>query len=582
MTTITEDRARLAELAGIRSARAKSLDNITNHITIREEKSAPGGKVVEVSTDEATAFRQTMSEIKQISDLEREISDAISYKETGRLPGLTAGRNELEAMYGPSAAVAGGAGAEGAQTSFKSVGEAFSASENRKSLTKAAVNMSEPWAFKGDLTSHAKGMGLHAMEKKDVYTALAPTYTNLGFGTVQVDPMVPQQMRTQRVRDLFPTANTSANMIEYYRVLGLVGTDVNGNTITGQYGNAGMVPERVTIGGVAQFGLKPHSTLDFENDQAIVRTIAHWEAAHRNVLDDEPQLQSIINNELLYGLRLVEDYQILNGDGTGENLRGILRTPGIQTYVADVDTPEDAFDENKGDSIRRAITRSILAYYDPSGVIIHPFDWEEIELTKNTQGSYIVSTAVAIGAQKQLWRLPVVDTPAMSQGQFLVGSFGLGAQIYDRQDSNIRTADQHADFFIRNALVILAEERLALAVKRPESFVLGTFATGPVGQTAGSLARGDDGSTEESVTIDPTTANITYVAPGNTVQLTVNAVGAGRFESTETNSATYASSDTTKATVNATGLVTGVAAGTTQITATFNGVTSAPCTVTVS
>ncbi len=66
---------------------------------------------------------------------------------------------------------------------------------------------------------------------------------------------------------------------------------------------------------------------------APVRTIAHWEAAHRNVLADEPQLRSIVDNELLYGLRLTEDNQILSGAGTGEDLTGILNTTGIQTYA---------------------------------------------------------------------------------------------------------------------------------------------------------------------------------------------------------------------------------------------------------
>ena len=71
--------------------------------------------------------------------------------------------------------------------------------------------------------------------------------------------------------------------------------------------------------------------------------------------------------------------------------------------------------------------------------------------------------------------MPVVQTPAMAQGTALVGAFGLGSQLYDREASNIRIAEQHADFFIRNAVVILAEERLALATKRPESFVVVTF-----------------------------------------------------------------------------------------------------------
>jgi HK97 family phage major capsid protein len=63
----------------------------------------------------------------------------------------------------------------------------------------------------------------------------------------------------------------------------------------------------------------------------------------------------------------------------------------------------------------------------------------------------------------------------MPEGTFVTGAFGLGVQLYDREQANIRIAEQHADFFVRNAVAILAEERLAMAVKRPESVVVGTF-----------------------------------------------------------------------------------------------------------
>ena len=119
----------------------------------------------------------------------------------------------------------------------------------------------------------------------------------------------------------------------------------------------------------------------------------------------------------------------------------------------------------------------MLAYYEPAGYVIHPYDWEDVELQKGTgDGQYMLVTNVAVGASAQVWRQPVVETPAIAEGTFLTGSFGLGAQIYDRQQANIRVAEQHSDFFVRNAVAILAEERLALAVKRPESFVKGTFA----------------------------------------------------------------------------------------------------------
>jgi len=85
-----------------------------------------------------------------------------------------------------------------------------------------------------------------------------------------------------------------------------------------------------------------------------------------------------------------------------------------------------------------------------------------------------------MGGEPKVWRMPLVDTPAIDEGTALVGAFGTGAQLYDREEASIRISEQHSDFFVRNAIVILAEQRLALAVKRPEAFVKVSFDSAPV------------------------------------------------------------------------------------------------------
>jgi HK97 family phage major capsid protein len=283
-------------------------------------------------------------------------------------------------------------------------------------------------------------------------------------------------MRTKRVRDLFPVRTTTAAVIEYFRQIGFTSVAAPGVTADTYSTNnsASSVAQRAGD----TFGLKPQSAFKFEGHQAPVRTLAHWEAAHRNVLADEPQLRSIIDNELMYGLRLLEDNQILNGDGTGENLLGVLATPGIQEYAWS-DGVGGATPDTKADAIRRAATLAFLAYYEPTGIVLHPNDWEDIELTKDLQGQYLVAVSVAMGGEPRVWRMPVVDTPAIPEGTALVGAFGTGAQLYDREQASIRISEQHSDFFVRNAIVVLAEQRLALAVKRPEAFVAIDFDGAP-------------------------------------------------------------------------------------------------------
>ena len=122
------------------------------------------------------------------------------------------------------------------------------------------------------------------------------------------------------------------------------------------------------------------------------------------------------------------------------------------------------------------MTMARLAEYRATGVVLHPLDWEKIELAKGDDGHYIW-LSVGSGNQQQLFKIPVVDTPAMDEGEFLTGAFAAAATLYDREQANIRVSESHEDFFTRGMIAMLAEERLALTIERPEAFVAGTFTT---------------------------------------------------------------------------------------------------------
>jgi HK97 family phage major capsid protein len=66
--------------------------------------------------------------------------------------------------------------------------------------------------------------------------------------------------------------------------------------------------------------------------------------------------------------------------------------------------------------------------------------------------------------------MPVVESEAITAGTALVGDFSK-AVLWDREQASVTMTDSHADFFIRNLVAILAEERVAFAVTRPKAFV---------------------------------------------------------------------------------------------------------------
>ena len=222
---------------------------------------------------------------------------------------------------------------------------------------------------------------------------------------------------------------------------------------------------------VAENTTKPYSDIQFDTKITPVTTIAHMFKASKQILDDFAQLQSTIDAEMRYGLKYAEESEILFGDGTGVHLHGIV--PQAQAYSAAFEP--DAMTQI--DQLRLAMLQSQLARLPASGHVLHFTDWAKIELTKDTLGRYIIGNPLSL-AGPTLWGLPVVATElAAFLGKFLTGAFQTGAQIFDREDANVVISTENADDFEKNMISIRCEERLALAVKRPEAFIYGTFAT---------------------------------------------------------------------------------------------------------
>lgn len=267
----------------------------------------------------------------------------------------------------------------------------------------------------------------------------------------RVQGIITNPNRVFTIRDLLPVGRTSSNLIEYTK------ENVFTNNAGGQYASPAF--ENVT---------KPESGITFTLESEPVRTLAHWIPVSKQVLDDSPMLQSFIEGRLTYGLKLVEEGQLLNGTGTGSQLSGILTTGNHVDYNR-AETGDTYID-----ALRRAITQAALSEYMADTIVINTADWEAIELTKADDGQYIW-TNPAIGNAPQIWGKRVVATNSIAAGTFLVGAFAMGAQIWDRQQAAILVSMENSDNFVKNMVTILAEERLALTVYRPSAFVVGSF-----------------------------------------------------------------------------------------------------------
>ena len=374
-----------------------------------------------IGDDVKTAGETALKEAKAAGDMSAEtkkVVDELLVKQGDWMSRLQATEQKLDAHSKP-----------GDDEGQKSIGVQFVESDGFKEfMAKGGMKTSRD--------AHAFGL-----------KAITSAANSAGAGVTpdRQEGIVAPPPRRLTVRELITPGTTESNVIQYLQETGFT--------------NAAAA--------TAENTRKPESTITFEPKNANVITIPHFIKATKQILDDFKQLQSYIDGRLRYGLALAEDAQMLKGSGVGNNLLGLYTA--ATAYAAPIAIAGAA---TRIDILRLALLQAELAEYPSTGIVLHPSDWAAIELLKDTTGAYIFANPQSL-AQPGLWGRPVVQSTGMTVDDFLVGAFQLGAQVFDREEANVVIATQNEDDFVKNMITIRAEERLAMAVYRPEAFVKG-------------------------------------------------------------------------------------------------------------
>ncbi|MCB5411311.1 phage major capsid protein [Pseudogemmobacter faecipullorum] len=280
-------------------------------------------------------------------------------------------------------------------------------------------------------------------EVKDVTTGSFGTITLPGGVRRGSRGLIQPVTQALFLRDIIPTAATSAAVIEYLQE-------------TGFTNNAAVVAEGAQ---------KPQSELTFEPKAAPMVKMAHFFRVTEETLDDVDGMEAYINQRGLYGLQLKEEGELLNGPGTTGRIDGLLAnsTAYDNTLVPGV-TPVNAMDD-----IRVAIAQVADADLMASAVIMNHLDAAALDLAKDEDGRYLHPAFMGNTA----WGLPVVRTKGLPQGKFIVGGFVGNTLIWQRKGIEVRRSTEDRDNFVKNLVTILLEERLQLETLRPEGIVYG-------------------------------------------------------------------------------------------------------------
>lgn len=343
----------------------------------------------------------------------------------------------------------------------RSIGQRFAESEQVKDFLGGGRKNSDKFhvgAVDGRAVATYDGDG-PVEQRTLVYTGALP-------GQMIPDQVVPGIFRPRdyplTMRDVLVNGRTTSDTIYFLRELLFTN-------------NAAEVAQATASTGSS--GTKPESALTFEQASAPVVTIAHWIPITRQAIADAAQLQTYVEGRLLVGLDRRLNSQIINGDGSGANMTGILNTTGIQAldntattgYWATHALPSAGTDRENFDRILRATTLiDTVGDATATFVALNPMDVEAFLMIVDGNSNYLAGSPYSAAGLATLRGLRVVKDRNIAAGTALVGD-GTMAAVWDREDANI-LIDTINDQFIRNMLTILAELRAALTVFRPVAF----------------------------------------------------------------------------------------------------------------
>ena len=183
-------------------------------------------------------------------------------------------------------------------------------------------------------------------------------------------------------------------------------------------------------------------------------------------ISDYPFLASAINGRLLYQLGLVEQNNLV---------ASLTGTSGIQA-----DSSSWAA-STKAEELADLVFTAMMDVQEASGfaadaIVMAPATWQTLRLGKDGESRYYGGGYFADGQGKQLWGIPVVVTTAVTASQVIVGAFKACGSVVQKGGVSVEATNSNEDDFVKNLMTIRAEERLALAVRRPAGFKLITKA----------------------------------------------------------------------------------------------------------
>lgn len=211
---------------------------------------------------------------------------------------------------------------------------------------------------------------------------------------------------------------------------------------------------------VADGETKPTSVIGLERVEQSLQVVAHLsEGIPRYWLVDNDQLETFVGTELDYGLRVAVEAKVISD---------INATSGIQ---------EQDFSTSIVQTIRKALTKIEVAGYTPGAIVLHPEDFEAVELAISSTNAIEYTGLPYDAAQRRLFGVPIATTVSQDVGVAHVVAAGAVVLDTDAQGVGVQWSEtSNAEDFARNLVRARCEGRFGTSVLSPLGVVLATLA----------------------------------------------------------------------------------------------------------
>lgn len=223
---------------------------------------------------------------------------------------------------------------------------------------------------------------------------------------------------------------------------------------------------------VEELAQKPVSHIEYGTQTVQMKMLATLVNMSRQVfLNGGDDLRVDIDNTLYYFLRTSLESQVLLGDGTGQNLNGLINQSNSFNNLSPNVSEFGAIGK-----LRLGLLQSAASRYRPDAIIVSAYDWAAIELEKDDVGHFLVSDP-RVGAAKELWGVRVFDTFALPAGQWVVNDFTRTTRLYRKERGvSIGYYEQNTNNVEINRVTVRAEEEIGFGLLSTAALVTGDFA----------------------------------------------------------------------------------------------------------